>query len=306
MAQRLIDLAIIGAGPAGLAAAIYAARSGIDALTFEGMQGSQLSTTDLVENYPGFAEGVGAPELLGAMRRQAVNQGAKFEMDEIESVDFAGGRKILRGMTDEYAARSVVIATGARARWLGIPGEEQYKRRGVSACATCDGAFFKGKEVAVIGGGDSALSEAIYLSRIASKVTVVHRRDRFRATEALQKRVAELENVALCMGETPAAFEGDGRALSSIALSGGGRLEVSGAFVAIGHEPVTGFLKGSVALDAGGYVKTDSRQMTDVPGVFAAGDCADPLYRQAIVAAGRGAAAAIEAYSFIQNQGDGK
>ena len=303
MAERLIDLAIIGAGPAGLAAAIYAARAGVSAVTFEGMQASQLSAADVIENYPGFADGVPAAKLLEEMRGQASAQGAEFEMDEIESVDFSGSVKKLRGMAGGYEARSVVIATGARAKWLGIPGEERYKRHGVSVCATCDGAFFKGKNVAVIGGGDTALSEAIYLSRLAAKVAIVHRRESFRATEALQKRLASLENVELRMGETPVAFEGDGKVLSAIILSGGGRLEVSGAFVAIGHEPATGFLSGAVALDPEGYVKTDTRQTTDVPGVFAAGDCADPRYRQAIVAAGRGAAAAIEACFYLQNQG---
>lgn len=304
--EKEADVAIVGSGPAGLTAAIYAARAGLDTVVVEGMlAGGQLVQTATIENFPGFAEPVGGIALMDAMRAQAERAGAKFLTDEVQSVDFTGGRKVLSCMMDSVAAKAVIIATGASAKWTGLPGEKEYRNHGVSACATCDGAFFKGKDVAVIGGGDTALGDALYLANMARKVTIVHRRAEFRGAQALAERVRAAANVELCLDANVVSFGGDGSRLSglTVALRGGERREilVDGAFVAIGHKPQTDFLAGAVELDAAGYVVARDTQ-TSVRGVFAAGDCADPVYRQAITAAGAGAAAAIRARNFIQEE----
>ena len=294
------ELAIIGSGPAGLAAGIYAARAGLRPLVIEGMlAGGQLVQTHEVENYPGFAEPVGGQDLMSAMRLQAERAGVRFTMDEVTSVDFTGAEKKLAGMMGEVTARAVIVASGASAKWTGLPGEDMYRNRGISACAVCDGAFFRGKDVAVIGGGDTALGDALYLARLARTVTVIHRRDAFRGAKALADRVLATENISVAWNTTVKSFEGDGAALASLALSDGRTLAVSGAFVAIGHRPQTEFLKGAVDLDDAGYVAVD-RTRTSAKGVFAAGDCADPFYKQAVIAAGAGAQAAIEAQRYIQ------
>ena len=294
------ELAIIGSGPAGLAAGIYAARAGLRPLVIEGMlAGGQLVQTHEVENYPGFAEPVGGQDLMSAMRLQAERAGVRFTMDEVTSVDFTGAEKKLACMMGEVTARAVIVASGASAKWTGLPGEETYRNRGISACAVCDGAFFRGKDVAVIGGGDTALGDALYLARLARTVTVIHRRDAFRGAKALADRVLATENISVAWNTTVKSFEGDGAALASLALSDGRTLAVSGAFVAIGHRPQTEFLKGAVDLDDAGYVAVD-RTRTSAKGVFAAGDCADPFYKQAVIAAGAGAQAAIEAQRYIQ------
>lgn len=294
------NVVIVGSGPAGLSAGIYAARAGLAPLVIEGqLAGGQLVQTSEVENYPGFAEPVSGIAIMDAMRRQADRAGVRFEMDEIVRVDFSGTPRTLFGLACEYRARTVVIATGARPRWTGLPGESEYRGRGVSACATCDGAFFKGRDVAVIGGGDTALADAMHLAGICRKVYVVHRRDAFRGARALADRILSMANVEVVWNETVSAFTGDGRALTGIALAGGRRLDVAGAFIAIGHVPQTDFLDGALELDNAGCIKT-VRTRTGVPGVFAAGDCADPLYRQAVVAAAAGAQAAIEALGYVQ------
>lgn len=296
-------LVIVGSGPAGLAAGVYAARAGLRPLVVEGMlAGGQLTKTDEVENYPGFEKPQTGLSLMAAMRAQAERAGVRFEMDEISAVDFTGPVKRLTGMMGEITADAVIVATGAGARWTGLPGENQYKNRGISACAVCDGAFFKGADVAVIGGGDTALGDALYLSRIANKVYLIHRRDAFRGAKVLAERVLATANITVLWNTTVASFEGDGQRLKSIKLSGDREIAVTGAFVAIGHDPQTGFLKGAVALDDAGYVKVD-RTRTDVEGVFAAGDCADPFYKQAVIAAGAGAQAAIEAQHYLQERG---
>lgn len=300
MADAIENVVIVGSGPAGLSAGIYAARAGLSPLVVEGsLVGGQLVQTAEVENYPGFAEPVSGMALMDAMRRQAERVGVRFEMDEVERVDFSRTPRVLFGLAGEYRARAVVVATGATPRWTGLPGEAEHRGRGVSACATCDGAFFKGRDVAVIGGGDVALADALHLAGVCRKVYVVHRRDAFRGTKALADRVLAAANVEVVWNETVVAFEGDGRALTGVALAGGRRLDVAGAFVAIGHVPQTGFLDGALELDDAGCIKT-SRSHTNVPGVFAAGDCADPLYRQAVLAAAAGAQAAIEAQRFLQ------
>ena len=301
----MMQLAILGSGPAGLTAAIYAARAGLEPVVVEGMQGGgQLAQTDDVENFPGFAEPVPGPDLMAAMRRQAERCGAKFLMDEVQSAELAGDVKRLETMmSGTLEARAVILCTGASARWTGLPGETKYRNRGVSACATCDGALFKGKDVAVIGGGDTALGEALYLARICASVTVVHRRDAFRASKATVDKALAMPNVSVAWNSVVDEFLGDGKRLSGLRLrdvANGALREVpaAGAFVAIGHEPNTRLVAGQVALDARGYVVTDHCR-TSLPGVFAAGDCADPEYKQAVVAAGAGAVAALEAERFL-------
>ena len=304
MAQEKVEnLIIVGSGPAGLTAGIYAARAGLQPLIIEGMlAGGQLTETSDVENFPGFAEPVTGMALMAAMRAQAERSGVRFEMDEISSVDFSAAEKRLDGMMGSYFARSVIVATGASARWTGLPGEAKYKNRGVSACAVCDGAFFKGADVAVIGGGDTALGDALYLSRIARSVALIHRRDSFRGAKVLVERVKAAENITLFMETRVESFEGDGARLNALKLSGGREIAVTGAFVAIGHAPVTKVLAGAIGLDEAGYVKVDGVK-TNVEGVFAAGDCADPFYKQAVIAAGAGAQAAIEAQHYLQKGG---
>lgn len=297
------NLVIIGSGPAGLAAGIYASRAGLKPLIIEGMlSGGQLTKTNEVENYPGFENPQTGLSIMASMRSQAEKAGVRFEMDEISQVDFSSPLKRLTGMMDDVTANAVIIATGAGARWTNLPGEEKYKNKGVSACAVCDGAFFKGADVAVIGGGDTALGEALYLSRIAKTVYLIHRRDNFRGAKVLAERVFNTPNIKVLWNTTVQSFEGDGTRLTSLKLSKEREIAVSGAFVAIGHEPETKFLKGAVALDDSGYIKVE-RTRTNIEGVFAAGDCADPFYKQAVIAAGAGAQAAIEAQHYLQERG---
>lgn len=294
------NLIIIGSGPAGLTAGIYAARAGLSPLVIEGMQsGGQLTETAEVENFPGFAEAVSGLDLMTSMHSQAERAGVRFAMDAITSVEFSDQAHKLTGMADSYEARCVIIATGATPRWTGLPGEETYKYHGISSCAVCDGNFHKGKDVAVIGGGDTALADAIHLSKICRSVTLIHRRDSFRGTKVLVDRVLAAPNVRVLKNTQVVSFEGDGKRLETLKLSSGETLPVSGAFVAIGHIPQTGFLKGSIDLDDEGYVRTDG-VTTNAPGVFVAGDCANPIYKQAVVAASTGAQAAQEAQSYLQ------
>lgn len=294
------NVIIIGSGPAGLTAGIYTARAGLSPLVIEGLNAlGQLIQTPEVENFPGFSEPVSGIDLMTSMRRQAENAGVRFAMDEITSVDFSGSELKLSGMTGNYTSKTVIIATGAEAKWTGIEGESAYRNRGISACATCDGAFHKGKRVAVIGGGDTALSDALHLSRICEKVTVIHRRDEFRGAKALADRVLAEPKINVKWNTTVTAFEGDGKKLNAISLSDGTRLEVSGAFIAVGHAPKTAFLKGVLELDENGYIRVENTR-TGRPGVFAAGDCADPDYKQAVSAAGTGAEAALEAQRYLE------
>lgn len=296
------DTIILGAGPAGLTAAIYAARAGLAPLVLEGAGASQLSETAEIENFPGFPKAVGGLELVDSIRRQAEGAGASFALDAAAALHrVEGGFAVDTMMGEALEARSVIVATGAAAKWLGAPGEAKFRAHGVSACATCDGALYKGMDVAVIGGGDTALSEALYLSKICRKVTLVHRRNAFRAAKVLADRVRATANIELCLEATVSEFVGEGRKLSGIVVNGA-VIEVSGAFVAIGHKPQTDFLKGFAELDEAGYIKGPA-PFTNVPGLFAAGDCADRTYRQAVVAAAAGAKAAMEAERFLAAQG---
>ena len=302
----MYSLIIVGSGPAGLTAAVYAARANLSPLVIEGMQaGGQLTQTTDVENFPGFAEPISGADLMTAMRQQAERCGASFLMDEVQSVDFTQPVKRLATMMNgTLEARAVIVATGATARWTGLPGESTYRSRGISACATCDGSFFREKDVAVIGGGDTALGDALYLARMCRRVTVIHRRDSFRASKVLAARVAEEPHINVAWNTVVEEFLGDGRRLSALRLKSTvdgalSELPVAGAFVAIGHNPATAFLGGQLTLDSAGCIAIDRSYATSVPGAFAAGDCADSAYRQAVVAAGAGAAAAIEAERYL-------
>jgi thioredoxin reductase (NADPH) len=305
------QLLIIGAGPAGYTAAIYAARAGLKPLLVAGLQpGGQLTITTDVENYPGFAEAVQGPWLMEQMRAQAEHVGTAIHHDIITKIDLSQRPfQAEADSGDRFEADAVVIATGAQARWLGIPGEKELSGFGVSACATCDGFFYRGKDVAVIGGGNSATEEALYLSNLARHVTVVHRRDSLRSEKILQQRLFARPNVAMRWNSVPEAILADtsgrvpvARALALRDSITGARSElpVDGVFVAIGHDPATSLFRGQLGMDPDGYIVTvPGTTRTTVPGVFAAGDVQDRIYRQAVTAAGTGCMAALEAEKFL-------
>ncbi len=304
-------LLIIGAGPAGYTAAIYAARAGLAPLVVAGLQpGGQLTITTDVENYPGFAEAIQGPWLMEQMRKQAEHVGAKVVPDVVTAVDFS--RRPFRAAGDSgdaYEAEAVVIATGAQAKWLGIPGEKELGGFGVSACATCDGFFYRGKKVAVIGGGNTAVEEALYLSNLARHVTLIHRRDSLKSEKILQQRLFAKPNVTVLWDTVTEAVLADesgrvpvarGLALRNARTGERSELQVDGVFVAIGHAPATSLFRGQVDMDAEGYIVTvPGSTRTSVPGVFAAGDVQDKVYRQAVTAAGTGCMAALEAERFL-------
>jgi thioredoxin reductase (NADPH) len=298
------DLIIIGTGPAGLTAAIYAARAGLKPLLFEGLQpGGQLTITTEVENFPGYPKGILGPELMDLMREQALRFGAELVPDVVDEVDLSARPFKLLSGGQEYLARTVIIATGATARWLNIPSETRLRGRGVSACATCDGFFFRDKQVMVVGGGDSALEEAMFLTRFASKVTLVHRRDRLRASKAMQDRAFANPKLEFLWNSEIAELKGDKKLESVVTrnvLDGTlTTVPAEGFFLGIGHVPATEIFKGQVTLDEEGYIVLSKHTMTNIPGVFAAGDVVDKRYRQAISAAGMGCQAAIDAERFL-------
>ncbi|ATU94131.1 thioredoxin-disulfide reductase [Phyllobacterium zundukense] len=301
---------IIGAGPAGYTAAIYAARANLKPLLVTGIQpGGQLTITTDVENYPGFAEPVQGPWLMEQMRQQAENVGTSLVYDTITSVDLSKRPFHAQGDSgDTYIADTLIIATGAQARWLRLPSEEAFNGYGVSACATCDGFFYRDKEVVVVGGGNTAVEEALYLSKIASKVTVIHRRDRFRAEPILQDRLLAKPNVEVVWNHVIDEILGKHEPTKSVTgvrvrdLNTGETKELSthGVFVAIGHDPATALFRGQLDMDEDGYIKVGSwSTKTSVPGCFAAGDVIDPVFRQAVSSAGMGSMAALEANSFL-------
>ena len=296
------NVIIIGTGPAGLTAALYAGRSDLKPLVFEGIQaGGQLMITTDVENYPGFPDGILGPELMDRFRKQAERFGARMLPSDVTRVDFKADPKRVWAGADEYLAKTVIVSTGATAKWLGIPGEERLTGRGVSACATCDGFFFRDKRLVVIGGGDSAMEEALFLTKFASKVIVVHRRDAFRASAIMGNRVVEHPKIEILWDTEVAEIHGDngveGVTLVDAKSDERHYLETDGVFVAIGHEPNTAVFKGQLNLNPSGYVVLagDGTTATGVPGVFAAGDVSDSRYRQAVSAAGSGCMAAIDA-----------
>lgn len=311
LSRAVTDLAIIGAGPAGLTAAIYAARGLHDPIVIEGdlgpggeQPGGQLMLTTEVENFPGFPDGVQGPDLIELLRRQAQKFGARFVEGRATVVDFSGSPKILAVGDGEVIANAVILATGASARMLGVPGESELLGMGVSTCATCDGAFFRDREIAVVGGGDSAMEEALFLTRYASRVRVIHRRDTLRASRIMQERAFANEKIEFIWNAQVVEILGEssvtGARLRDTASGEEFTIELSGVFIAIGHVPATDFVKGLVDLDDNGYILTHGRTRTSVEGVFAAGDAQDHVYRQAITAAGQGCMAAIDASRWLE------
>ncbi|MBI5499461.1 MAG: thioredoxin-disulfide reductase [Deltaproteobacteria bacterium] len=305
------QLVILGSGPAGLTAAIYAARASLRPLVIDGLQpGGQLTTTFEVENYPGFPEGIQGPELMDRTRKQAERFGTRFLMDEVLKVDFARRPFTVHTNAGPIATRALIVATGAQARHLGLPSEEKLWGRGISACATCDAFFFREKDVLVVGGGDTALEEASYLARTCRAVTVIHRRDQFRASVHLQNRTFGMPNVSRITDHVVVECldPGVGRFVAARlrhVRSGEERVvKADGLFVAIGHTPSTEVFAGQLDRDEAGYLRTiDGTPRTKVPGVFAAGDVADSRYRQAVTAAGSGCAAALEVERFLAAEG---
>jgi thioredoxin reductase (NADPH) len=299
-------LVIIGAGPAGYTAALYASRASLSPLVFEGLQpGGQLTITTDVDNYPGFPEGILGPELMEKMRLQAERFGTRFVLGEVTRVDLS--RRPFQLWQDDqlFTADAVIVATGASAKWLGIPSEQVYRGKGVSACATCDGFFFRGVDLAVVGGGDTAVEEATFLTKFATKVTIVHRRGELRASKIMQERARANPKIEFAWNSVVEEVLGDGKTVTGLRLKspadGATRvLPVKGLFMGIGHEPNTAIFKGQLEMNEVGYLRTRApSSATSVRGVFAAGDVADPTYRQAVSAAGSGCVAAIDAERFL-------
>jgi thioredoxin reductase (NADPH) len=305
-------LAVLGSGPAGLTAAIYAARAGLSPIVIQGIQpGGQLTTTTDVENYPGFRDVIQGPWLMEEMQAQAEHVGTKVVWDHISAVDLSRRPFRLTGDSGvQYFADTLVIATGAQARWLGLPSEEHLKNKGVSACATCDGFFFRGKKVAVIGGGNTAVEEALYLTNHSHDVTLIHRRDSLRAEKILQDRLFANEKIDVIWDSEVVEFvgAGDPEALVGLDIRNKrtgeiSRVEAEGAFVAIGHKPATELFAGQIELDEDGYIRIEAgTTKTSVPGVFACGDVMDKIYRQAVTAAGTGCMAALDAEKYLAAQ----
>ena len=299
------DVIIIGSGPAGYTAAVYTARAQLHPLVFEGIQfGGALMTTTEVENYPGFRDGITGPNLMEEMREQALRFGADLRMEDVDAVDLSGPVKTVTVGDETHRARSVILAMGAAARQLGAPGEMERIGLGVSTCATCDGFFFRDQDIAVVGGGDSAMEEAIFLTKFARSVTLIHRREEFRASKIMLDRAQANEKITFLTNTAITEIEGDpkvtGIRLQDTVTGEESKLAVSGVFVAIGHIPRSDLVRGQVGVDEDGYVQVQGRTTaTSLEGVFAAGDLVDHTYRQAITAAGSGCAAAIDAERWL-------
>jgi thioredoxin reductase (NADPH) len=302
------NVIIIGSGPAGLTAALYSARANLQPLLIEGIEaGGQLMLTTMVENFPGYRDGIMGPDLMGEMRAQAERFGTEIVQGNVTSVDLGSQPMVVKTSDHEYQSKTIIIATGASARLLGLPSERALMGHGVSTCATCDGYFFRGQDIAVVGGGDSAMEEAIFLTRFASKVTVVHRRSTLRASKIMQDKARANDRIAWQLDSEVEEIRGGGKGeVTSMVVCNNKTSErieipVSGVFVAIGHTPNTSLFQGQLELDRNGYVITHDGAKTSVPGVFACGDVQDHIYRQAITAAGTGCMAALDAEHYIDN-----
>ncbi|WP_330251514.1 thioredoxin-disulfide reductase [Nocardia sp. NBC_00565] len=310
MSNAVRDLIIVGSGPAGYTAAVYAARAELQPLLFEGTQfGGALMTTTEVENFPGFRDGIMGPDLMEEMREQAKRFGADIRTEDVDAIDLNGPIKTVTVGEETYQAYAVILAMGSAARYLNVPGEQKLLGRGVSACATCDGFFFKGQDIVVVGGGDSAMEEATFLTKFASTVTIVHRREEFRASRIMLERAKANEKIKFVLNAEVAEVNGD-TSVTSLTLRDTrtgetSELAATGLFVAIGHDPRSELVQGQVELDDEGYVQVvHPSTATAAPGVFAAGDLVDHTYRQAITAAGTGCRAAIDAERWLAEQGD--
>jgi thioredoxin reductase (NADPH) len=308
--EEIRDLIVVGSGPAGYTAAVYAARAQLAPLVFEGSQfGGALMTTTDVENFPGFSDGIMGPDLMEQMRSQATRFGAELRAEDVESVELDGPVKYVTVHGKRYAARAVVLAMGAAARYLEVPGEQVLLGHGVSACATCDGFFFRDQDIAVVGGGDSAMEEATFLTRFARSVTIIHRREEFRASRIMLERAKANEKIQWRTNAQLVEVLGEnsvrGVRLRDTVTGEDSELPVTGVFMAIGHDPRSALVRGQVDLDEAGYVRTvGATTYTNLPGVFAAGDLVDHTYRQAITAAGSGCSAAIDAERWLADQDD--
>ncbi|MDQ2716300.1 MAG: thioredoxin-disulfide reductase [Chloroflexota bacterium] len=306
---KVYDVIIIGSGPAGYTAAVYVARSNLSVLMFQGYQaGGQLMLTSDVENYPGFEEGILGPEMMEKFEVQAKRFGTEMISEDVSAVDFSKRPFTVTVDSGEYLARAIIISTGASAKWLDLPSEKRLQGRGVSACATCDGFFFKHKDIAVIGGGDTALEEATFLTRYATHVTVVHRRDALRASKIMQDRALKNAKINFIWDSAIAEVLGEdavtGLRLRNVKTGEESTLPVQGMFLAIGHQPNTDLFKGVIKMDKAGYIVPVEYTMTNIPGVFAAGDVTDHRYRQAVTAAGDGCRAAIDVERWLESQGE--
>jgi len=305
MPDDVRNVIVIGSGPAGFTAALYTARADLEPLVLKGLEaGGQLMLTTEVENYPGFADGVMGPELMDQMEKQAQRFGAEILAVHVTEVDLSSRPFLVKAGDQAWRAKTVIVATGATARWLGIPGEDTLRGRGVSACATCDGFFFRDRELLVVGGGDTAMEEATFLTKFASKVTIVHRRDAFRASKVMQDRVFANDKIDVMWNTVLDEIVGDGAVTGAVArdvVTGATRtIAADGVFMAIGHDPTTSLFRGQLPVDENGYlVVHEPSTATEVPGVFAAGDVTDHTYRQAVTAAGQGCKAAIDAERFL-------
>lgn len=309
MEQKIENTLIIGSGPAGLTAAVYTARARLSPLMIEGEEaGGQLMITTDVENYPGFEHGVTGPELIAVMRKQAERFGTRFITKNVTKVDFETWPFKVWIRDTLHLAKTVIISTGASAKLLGLPSEKQYMSKGVSACATCDGAFFRDVEVGVVGGGDTAMEEAMFLTRFAKKVYVLHRRDTFRASKIMQDRVLKHPKIEVIWNTEVLEVKGNGKEVTGVVLKdtvNGSTSEkaLQGLFIAIGHKPNTKLFTGLLEMNEAGYLMTKpGSTYTKIPGVFASGDVQDPIYRQAITAAGTGCMAAIDAERWLENK----
>jgi thioredoxin reductase (NADPH) len=302
--MSLENVIIIGSGPAGLTAAIYTARANLKPLVFTGNEiGGQVSITNEVENYPGFPEGLTGPELVEKFQKQAERFGARIEYAEVTEVDFEVQPFCVKTYDNEYQAKAIVLATGASPRKLGVPGEAEFTGRGVSYCATCDGFFFRAKEIAVVGGGDSALEESVFLTKFASRVRIIHRRDELRAGYTLQERAKRNQKIEFVWDTVVTEINGNGAVesvqIKNVKTGEASTLKTDGVFIYIGHYPNSHLFKDKLEMDEHGYLITERNTRTSVPGVFAAGEIADPVFRQVVSSAGEGCKAAIQVERYL-------